>query len=667
MDDTDQVLADLLKSPRDQLSEHQIQVVVQAFLPDRPSTSRSSAYLALSACCHPPNKDRETQSPSGHVIPTFYPTILSYLQDTKDEIILAALTFVTALFQVDPPSATAMFLRDEFVPSITEILDINASDLVSLHIAHMFAQAVGQKACRTVLAAEQKTWLKEQSKQASDTAIRTAAAVALVKLEQGTIVDDPLAFSAQIESNEIRLADLMKKVVLGDEEDVTVTNALEGLAYTSQNPIVKERLSSDPVFIHRLLELVPQSRAKSSRKDHGSTMIYGIVLIVLNLVAYRPQLSEEQAQVAKLKRMANAGAGTSGKMQDPGLNVLDDNEHVRRRGRQLTEAGVASALTSAIRGSESRGVKLGAAKALRHIIEDKDNRGKVLQSGGGKALMTVIRDLVTEPNIETSDLQPFQALAKLAITSSPLQVFGPDVGATHDAVRPLVLLLTHSSSTLLQRFEALMALTNISSLGPEAAQRIATSPDLMTKLETLLLDDNTMVQRAAVELLCNLIAGSDTVFGRYTEGSGAKSKLRIMAALTDVGDIPTRLAASGALATLTISLEACTSLIQLEAETHRILPVIKSLMEPLDEAADEVTEQAHSGLVHRGIACIRNLLVVTKGADVHREVVANLEGTGTVKSLMSVAREMQNGGNQGIFSLVTESLKCLVEGGVKIT
>ncbi|KAF8507426.1 hypothetical protein JB92DRAFT_2960294, partial [Gautieria morchelliformis] len=70
------------------------------------------------------------------------------------------------------------------------------------------------------------------------------------------------------------------------------------------------------------------------------------------------------------------------------------------------------------------------------------------------------------------DLLAIQALANLSITSPPAAVFGSARDSYVDAIRPLAILLIHSSVSLLQRFVAVMARTNISSATPEAAERV---------------------------------------------------------------------------------------------------------------------------------------------------------------------------------------------------
>jgi hypothetical protein len=197
--------------------------------------------------------------------------------------------------------------------------------------------------------------------------------------------------------------------------------------------------------------------------------------------------------------------------------------------------------------------------------------------------------------VEESVLDAIQALAKFAITASPLHVFGPDQGSTLDAIRPFSILLLHPSSSLLQQFEALMALTNLSSTSPEASTRISKSEGLMNKVEFMLLDDNQLVQRASTELICNLIAGSEEVFDKYggqEETASSKSKLQILVALSDVEDPHTRLAASGALATVTSSPNACKALYSLQMERHRVLPILTQLIDPTSEDDDTPPDPA---------------------------------------------------------------------------
>jgi hypothetical protein len=360
---------------------------------------------------------------------------------------------------------------------------------------------------------------------------------------------------------------------------------------------------------------------------------------------------------------------------------LETDEYVRERCRKLIAAGVLDVMT-AIPATESHGIRLNAGKAFLSLVEDKENRGKILQSGGAKALMYLIRQALPMPSsssstqqtktpaLDVADLDPIQALAKLAITASPVQVFGPNEGAVCDAIRPFSLMLLHPSSNLLQRFEAIMALTNFSSQGPEAASRVAAADGLMNKVELLMLEQHPLIRRAAVELICNLISGADDVFERYagTESSkGSKPKLQILLALSDVDDLPTRLAASGALATLTAAPSACRALLDLQRERKRVLPVLVQLIDPsILPSQDGETEgesrnaEGNPGLVHRGVVCVRNLLLNIEDQDEQKQLAAEVRSAGLLLALAQINKDESGTVDSAVAAPIAEILRFLM-------
>jgi hypothetical protein len=444
----------------------------------------------------------------------------------------------------------------------------------------------------------------------------------------------------------------MKDIVIGGNGDqISLVDAVEGLAYLSVDFDTKELLANDATFLSRLFALLPHQKDRD-RIETNSALFYGIVIIILNLCAYPPRLTEEETQIEKLKRMAKAGKNSN---EHSGFGPLDDDNHVKNRGRKLVAAGAPTFLASIVRGTASHGIMSNVGKAFLSLVENKENRGKVLQCGGAKALMLIINKstsrLASEPSstksplLETSDLQAVQALARLSITSSPIQVFGPNEGAAFDAIRPLSLMVVHPSSSLLQCFEGIMALTNLASLGPQCAARIVKMDGLMNKVELMLLDDHVLIRRASMELICNLLAGSEELFERYgggQESNVATSKMQILLAMSDVEDIPTRLAASGALATLTTEPTACSTLFKLHLERHRVLPILTSLIDSSSSTDHEGArggDAAKHGLVHRGVVCIRNLLVCKEALQVQEEMSAEAERVGLLRAVINLVKE----------------------------
>jgi len=454
--------------------------------------------------------------------------------------------------------------------------------------------------------------------------------------------------------------------ILMEERKDSCLDAVEGLAYMSVEPSVKEDLSRDSPFLKKLFSFIPTGRKTSSTASDASnhSLIYGILIIIHHLSVYRPPISPDQEQVMKLRRMTKPGATSSRGSEEKISDVLEDDQHVRGRGSNLVKNGALNTLATAIRLADSDGVRLTVGQILLNLSVDKENRGKILQSGGAKTLGEIIRKALStnQSEIDVSILEPIQAVARLAITSSPTQIFGPDPSALYDAIRPLAVLLTHPESSLLQRFEAIMALTNLSSQGTEAASRVARADGLLTKIEFLMLGDHVLIRRAATELICNLVAGSDSVFKRYSDGNAAKSRLHILVALSDVEDLPTRLGASGALASLTSSPDACRSLYELERDHRRILPIFTTLIDPSFGSDETHTKGSPDpGMVHRGAVCIRNLLINLEPT-LRDRLKEESDLTGILNGLMAITKG--NAGNPEILQPTAEALKCLMDLGV---
>ncbi|KDQ63240.1 hypothetical protein JAAARDRAFT_29261 [Jaapia argillacea MUCL 33604] len=685
MSDVDQALDALLKNLKGaappSLLPGEFSSLVVAFLPSQPHATRSKAFITLSAICQAirhsvtPQKGDDSDPGTDNLVRVFTPVVTSRVSDVEEHEVLAGVSFLSALFQVDWQSASVIFKEDGVAGSLMDALDMFPSSAdIRLAVAHLLAQASGHKACRSAIPPECISWLEKQSRQTSDPALRAGAAIALVKVSRGTQQDLAEAAGSSVEGDTRKdedLVQLMKGMVIGEHNESSLSDAIEGLAYMSVDPATKETLATDDKFLKQLFSLAPRRPSSSAhhKQDAHLTLLYGITMIIANICAYRPRLSEEQKQMDKLRKMANS--------KNPKENPLGDDDRVRERCLKLVKNGALDALTAIVRATDSRGVRLAVGRALLYFVEDKENRGKVLQSGGAKALMVIIRDHLSSPSakgqpaaLEPAELEPIQALAKLAITASPFHVFGPNEGALYDAIRPLSNLLSDPSSNSLQRFEAMMALTNLASQGPEVASRIAVAEGLMNKLELLLLDENHLVQRAATELLCNLVAGCESMFDRYSESS---SKMQVLVALADVDDLHTRLAASGALATLTASPTACRSLLELENERHRVMPVLAQLVDPSlatsEDGDDTVADQAQNdpGLVHRGVVCIRNFLLGLENESDQRQLSNEAEKIGLVRALVDMLKRNGNGANVAVLRPTAEALKVFLDCGIQIS
>lgn len=664
----------------DSFTRTDISNFIQAFTLSNTSTIRSKAYVLLSALCQKARGSKGTladEKGTETLTKLFGPQIIDALTETNEASLRTGICTLHALFQVDWPTAAAIISEEGVVENIMEGLGLPRSTQLDEDVAHLFGQAYSHKRCRDIIPAQAVKWLETTSQQSSNSSLQAAAAVALVKYSRGIAADaseDSTSGKSDNIDQEARLANMMKDLVVGGNRD-SLSDAVEALAYLSTKAEIREMLSSDPTFLRMLFSLTPRkkSTAISTNNVVESALTYGILVVISNVGTYRPRLSEEQAQLEKLKKMAQA---TKSNLEP---STLESDENARIRVHRMIDAGVLGVIGSVLTISDSLAIRLQLGKILLNIVEDRENRGKVLQSGGAKTLSTLIKHALgtltsKDQMLDTVYLDTIQALAKLSITASPLHVFGPDVGVVYDAIRPFSILLQHPSSTLLQRFEANMALTNLSSYQPQVAERIARADGLLSRVELLMLEDHVLVRRSAVELICNLVAGSDDVFERYggvSNSSNATSKLQVLIALADVDDLSTVLAASGALAALTCSPHACRALAQLQQECRRVLPVFTQLIDPSaiifpteDESGDDRTTHEHPGLVHRGLVCVRNLFVNIQDSGLRKALKKDAQSVGLVKGLVQLAKGEGLSKESSILALAVETLKSVMEDGV---
>lgn len=736
--------------PLEYLLPEELNLLIDSFLPSPNASIRAQSLLFLSKFCSDIRLKYSSQSgsdvPTAVLVRTFSAPVEARLASAQEPTTLSGLLFLVALFQVDWQSACEIFSRDGFLEAIMDTLDLYPSQVISVAVAGLLSQASGHKQCRSLVSSPlASSWLNKSTTQTKDSALRGAAAVALVKLSQGSEIDaqsNPLGRitthssskppdSSNIETDD-KLVELMKRlIVTEDQPSPTTLDAVEGLAYLTVRAPAKEAVSTDSAFLKCLLALVQRRpSAPSFPASHADRNVesltlpalglnYGIAVIISNLCTYKPRLSDEEQQIERLRRMTTEPS-SEGKLSAEVTGMadqdkFDDDDHVRKRGKRLMDAGVVEALAGIIKNlgtgeieKRSTTAQRTAAKAFLSLAEEKTNRGRILQGGGAKALLSVIRVSITDlslrmdgqgdiDRLDSADLLAMQALAKLSITSSPAAVFGPAHESYVDAIRPFAILLIHSSSSLLQRFEAVMALTNIASVTPEAAERVssfrlmsghdqAEKPpvgDIVKRVETHLLDSNNMLRRASTELMCNLVGGAEGSFNYFggITGSNTKTRLQILVALSDIDDLPTRLAASGALAILTSSPNTCRTLAALEMERHRVLATLVELISPKiareyreerpeDEEATVTTDGTNAGdlgLVHRGVVCVHNLFASLDAKEERKNMSLEADKRGLARALVLTIRSDAGGTSNGaILKPAAEVLKWIVQAGVKL-
>lgn len=406
------------------------------------------------------------------------------------------------------------------------------------------------------------------------------------------------------------------------------SNSIEGLAYASLRPNIKEDLANNKEFLKHLVKTLEGATPKSP-------LTYGALSILVNLTRFQPVRSEEEKKMDQLKAYANA----AGKLAPDPLN---DDDHVKERCKKVFEAGVTPVLVS-----HSKNGSVASLSLIIVIINSLSMlpsiRGQLAQQGAVRLLLAAWNAL------PSSEDQPkrvaAQALARVLISTNPSHVFGgtrPTPQAA--AIRPLTSIIPPDPNTetrdLLPTFEALMALTNLASTDDETRQAIVRLawPDI----EEQLLSSNPMVTKAAVELICNLVQCVDAM-ALYADGTTkAKDRLHILLALADAEDEGTRSGAGGALATLTDVEEVVKAILERERGIKNLLGL----------CADDTSEE----LRHRGAFVVYNLVAME--GDTGRKARERIKADGGIEILTACAKKTRR---PEVLDLTVQALKAVLD------
>lgn len=422
------------------------------------------------------------------------------------------------------------------------------------------------------------------------------------------------------------LSDMFKNM-LGS--DVSQHSSIEGLAYTSLQPKVKENLASDQSFLKTLIKALGEAPTKSPAT-------YGALSILVNLTTYMPTLSEEQKRLTQLKAYANASKPSL--VTEP----LNDDEHTAKRCQAVFEAGAIPVLVTHSQHGSTASLTL-VVSIIFSLAKTTNIRGKMAQQGAVKLLLHAYPLFPVES--VTAQRTTAHALARILISTNPSHVFGgSNPLSLTSAIRPLLLLLTDDPSVehrdLLPVFESLLALTNLASTDDVARDAIIRAG--FPQVEELLLSNNKMVTRATVELICNLMLSPEGVAKFADGGRPASHRMHIILALGDSEDFETRRASGGALVSLT----------QWDAAVNAILERDKGIKILLALCTEDQEEMRH-----RGVVCILNM-VATSGK-VGEWAINKVKEQGGIDSLKECLKKSRS---QEVLETTVEALKILLGG-----
>ncbi|SAM05994.1 hypothetical protein [Absidia glauca] len=624
---------------------------------EAPSNVRAVSFMILTQLFNPSNNGDGSTYPLTFIIEQCAQCFGHCLGTGKNVDKLLAYRTLHAIFQTSATVGASILCQESIVEDMMDVVDFEVVE-VQIAIMEVLAIASADKTCRKLIIKHGSGWLaKVAASNKMDQKLKAVAGTTLTKLAAQNEMqqqqqqqhkggdDDEGDTSLERAMKGVNLGkdDLMenlKQVVTSQTSDTyMMLTAVEGLAYSSVDPGVKEALVKDVGFLKSLTALCINVASR-----HSNPLLFGIGTILANLTMYRPVLSDQQRQMKKLRDLANAKKAGKTTATEEEEDQRESDKAVDQRVQRLVDQGCAMALM-VLSKNTSVNIRMVAAQGYLNMVTPQSSRGKLLQQGVVKGLVPLaLGDGGGNSKEETAPelyrVVATQALAKLAITTDPRLAF--TAAQMLDLVRPLLTLCKDDNQ--LRQFEGLMALTNMASTDDQVRHKIDTA-DGMAIFENLQLSSNDMVQRAATEMVCNMTF-FEPVFERYSDPSspGAQNRIRLLMILADHEDVATRRAASGALAILANSPGACSMMVKVDKGYERVVRLV--------QPEEQVEVQ------HRGVELIRCLV-----NHVGKEAVEQLVKVQGDKHLVEIVKNCQVNAIRGA---AMEVLKLFVANGVEL-
>ncbi|KAF3854633.1 hypothetical protein F7725_022688 [Dissostichus mawsoni] len=431
--------------------------------------------------------------------------------------------------------------------------------------------AAGKAKRASFITANGVALLKDLYKKSENDRIRVRALVGLCKL--GSAGGTDFSMKQFAEGSTLKLAKQCRKWLCNESLPTTSRRwSVEGLAYLTFDADVKEDLVEDKNALQAMFELA---------KSEDKTVLFAVGSTLVNCTnSY--EVEKPDPQMVELAKYA--------KQHVPEVHPKDATSYVEKRLGKLLEAGVVSALVCMVKKESpalTEACREGIARIFLALVDRQEDRGTVVAQGGGKALIPLASD-----NTDLGKIKAAQALAKITITSNPEIAFPGE--RINEMVRPLVSLLT-IECTLLQNFEALMALTNLAGINERLRQKII-KEKAVAKIEGYMFEEHDLVRAAATECMCNLVLSTEVQKLYLATGN---DRLKLLVLYSGEDDERLRKAAAGTLAMLTSEQpELCA---RIPGTTTHWLEILQSLL--LCEISD---------LRHRGVVIVQNIMQADK-------------------------------------------------------
>ncbi|CAB4256298.1 similar to Saccharomyces cerevisiae YOR035C SHE4 Protein containing a UCS (UNC-45/CRO1/SHE4) domain, binds to myosin motor domains to regulate myosin function [Maudiozyma barnettii] len=345
------------------------------------------------------------------------------------------------------------------------------------------------------------------------------------QLESALVLIKTWSFTKLTNVNIQKLADILLTCFLknSEEKNKQLDVAIEGLAYLSLKTSVKLLLRHTPRFIDVVGKVIETPFSYEN--------IYGVLIMLANITCPPSDDNEINKSIRNISDIND--------MRNPGLSndinetIIEDPTAVIKFNKEsLLDNELLSCFTHFYENYTP-----GSAKQLMRIIYNltrtKSHIPKCVEQGSIPSILEFVHTYRADGkfghkidlDMSYMRLLAIRSLTQMLIYTDPNVIFHKN--SPLDAISCLFELLPVVNTSDLgednnifmkanehikpvDKVEALWSLTNLAtmngSIGEEICKTIATNDDYWECIENLLLDDTMIIQRSALELLCNLVS-----------------------------------------------------------------------------------------------------------------------------------------------------------------
>ena len=497
--------------------------------------------------------------------------VLKFFDEYKLSENVKGLTSLIAILEASIETGEEIFSNDSVLKRLLHLAESDELE-VKVMAAEALAYAASIKKTCTSLRTEGMGILKSLFK-STDNSLRVRGLVCMSKVGMagaGNIKEQYLSEDGLMQLYRAGIEFLLAR----GETETSRKLAVEAIAFLTMSADIKEEIIADKKAMEALLEV---------GRTGDSTSVYGICNCLVNLTNSfdKPERNEELEKLAEYAQH-----------NIPKMSEKDGPEYVKKRINILVHSGVTTALVHIAAKIESDSSKESIARIFHAIVSEQENRGIIVQQGGGKTLIPLALS-----GTEVGKDYAAQAIAKIGITTNPTLAFPGQ--RCLEVVRPLIRLLGPDKNGL-QQFESLMALTNLAQISDDVRKRIIKEKGI-TAIETFMFEEHELLRQAATECMCNMTMSEDVV-SLYLDENSKTERLKLLVLFCGEIEYPKLMkAATGALAILSANEKICEKLTTFKSTVeilkqilvledievqHRAVFVVANMLESSKEVAE---------------------------------------------------------------------------------